>query len=344
MEEQELVIVKDSFLTRIANAFKKIFSRGKDKELLLQEGNEQSQIIKNDVELIDVFEPVQLEIMDARRAYRKYVINNSKNITEDVFNYIQNKVFENENEIKKIIDINSDNITFNDILDYMNVEEKNISKFKIQNPKTGRYNVPVGVIGIECDNSKDAIRAMFKAVSTRNAIIVLHNNYNKYSTEALILLIIKECLKNFYIDDNIIQMFSKEEIDLTKLDKIVYKSGDNKTKNDSNTIYIYQEDDTFEEEVQDEIERLQSNDLYKAYIIKPIKGEFGNVVNYFNNINENASAICMYTNNDQRAYKFINWINTPNLFVNTGIKNLGNSEDETNSFYNSKYILHEDVF
>lgn len=344
MEEQELVIVKDSFLTKIANAFKKIFSRGKDKELLLKEGDKKETKNKADVELISRVEPVQLEIMDARRAYRKYVINNAKNLTEDVFNYIQNKIFENENEIKKIIEVNSEDISFNDILDYMNAEEKNISNFKHQNKKTGRYNVPVGVIGIECDNSKDAIKAIFKAISTRNAIIVLHDNYNKYSTEALVLLIVKECLKNFYIDDNIIQMFSKEEIDVNLLDKVICKDGQNENKVASKTIYIYQEDESFNESVQNEIERLQNNDLYKSYEIKPIKGDFGNVINYFDNIKESASAICMYTNNDQRAYKFINWINTPNVFVNTGIKSLGNSADDKNCFYNSKFVLHEDVF
>ena len=38
MENQELVIVKDSFLSKIAKAFKKIFSRDKDVELLLMKG------------------------------------------------------------------------------------------------------------------------------------------------------------------------------------------------------------------------------------------------------------------------------------------------------------------
>ena len=343
MENQELVIVKDSFLSKIAKAFKKIFSRDKDVELLLNEGNE-NNTIGTEVELIQGTKYVQLEILDARRAYRKYVINNNKNISNEIFDYIQNKLQENETEINKLIEINKDEISFENILEYLEKEKKNNSKFKLKNEKTGSYNVPVGVIGIECENAKDAIQSMFKAISTRNSIMVLHDNFSKYSTESLILLIIKECLKNFYVDENLIQMFEKEEIDLNSLDRVILNNKNNDVKtHKSNTIYIYQENDAFENDVRNEVERLQNNDRYKSYDIKPIKGEFGNVINYLNSQKE-APAVCMYTNNTQRAYKFINWINSPNVFVNTGIQKNIETSIISNNFYNSKYVLHEDVF
>ena len=343
MENQELVIVKDSFLSKIAKAFKKIFSRDKDVELLLNEGNE-NNTIGTEVELIQGTKYVQLEILDARRAYRKYVINNNKNISNEIFDYIQNKLQENETEINKLIEINKDEISFENILEYLEKEKKNNGKFKLKNEKTGSYNVPIGVIGIECENAKDAIQSMFKAISTRNSIMVLHDNFSKYSTESLILLIIKECLKNFYVDENLIQMFEKEEIDLNSLDRVILNNKNNDVKtHKSNTIYIYQENDAFENDVRNEVERLQNNDRYKSYDIKPIKGEFGNVINYLNSQKE-APAVCMYTNNTQRAYKFINWINSPNVFVNTGIKKNIETSIISSNFYNSKYVLHEDVF
>ena len=344
MENQGIIEVKEGFLTRLTNTLKKILFRGKTNELLLSEGKEGQQdsekvkLIKNNSDY------VQLEILDARRAYRKYVINNDKNVSNDVFAYIENRIHENEKEIKKLIEINNDQISFEDILDCLNNERKNVNQFKSKNQKTGRYNVPIGVIGIECTCAKDSIEGIFKAISTRNSIILLHNNYSKYSTEALVLLITKECLKNFYIDDNIVQMFGKEEIDLTRLDKVIYKNGENITRDTSKTIYIYQENDEFKNEVQNEIERLKNDDIYKSYKIKPIKGDFGNVVNYLNNKSSNASAVCMYTKNTQKAYKFINWTNSQNVFVNTGIKNCKGFNNSNNEFFEPKFVLHEDVF
>lgn len=336
MQEQGLVVVKDNFLTRITQSIKRFFFKGRMKDLLEDTNRPKIKIIESNEEF------VQKEIVDARRAYRKYVINNNKNISKDVLSYISMKIEENEGKIKQIIDINNDSITYQEIAEMVIEEKQQIVKFKAKNNKTGRYNVPVGVIGIECDNVEDSIKAMLKAVSTRNAVIILHNNFNIYSTESLVLLIFKECLKNFYIDDNIIQMFEKEEIDLSKLDKLIKKDGKIVGKDVKNTIYIYQENKEYENEVQNEIERLQNNELYRSYEIKPIAGEFGDIVNY---LNENeASAVCMYTNNTQKAYKFINWINSPNVFVNTGIKKCNDTIQENNDYFNSKFVLHEDVF
>ena len=201
--------------------------------------------------------------------------------------------------------------------------------------------MPIGVIGIECSGVEDSIKSMLKSISTRNSIIILHDNFSKYSTESLILLIIKECLKNFYVDDNIIQMFQKEEIDLKKLDKLIKKDGNIIQKGDYKTIYLYQENEEFNNDIQNEVERLQSSEMYKSYVVKPITGEFGNVVNFMNG--NKACAVCMYTNNNQKAYKFINWIDSPNVFVNTGIKSCKNIGYE-NEFFNSKLVLHEGVF
>ncbi len=345
VQEDEIVIVKENFLLRIARSIREFFSKRKEKKLLLNNGNISE---KNEDEKIqqvpDNSDFTQLEILDARRAFRKYVINSNKDISNEILSYVSDKVKENEEKIKQIIEINKDTISYNDILELIENEKKMTQEFKMKDKKTGRYNVPYGVIGVECDNAMDAIENIFKAISTRNSIIVLHNNFNKYSTESLILLIVKECLKNFYIDDNIIQMFEKEEIDLTKLDKLIVKEAqEGKEKNTvSNNIYIYQEDDGYEKIVLDEVNRLQSSEIYRSYNIKPIKGEFANVINYLNK--NDAPAVCMYTNNAQKAYKFINWINSPNVFVNTGIKTYKSVSAKNSDYFNDKYVLHEDVF
>lgn len=337
MEEQGLVVVKDNFLTRVTQSLRRFFFKEKMKDVVEEKNKKRVQFVE-----CQNTEFVQKEILDARRAFRKYVINNTKNISTDVLSVIAQKIEENEEKISKIIEINNDNITYHEIWEMVIDEKQSTSKFKKKNIKTGRYNVPIGVIGVECEGVRDSIENMLKAISTRNAVIILHQNYNKYSTEALILLIIKDCLNSNYIDDNIIQMYGIEEIDLSKLDRLIRKNGKEDKEKSAKTIFLYQENEAFEDKIENEIERLQNSELYGSYDIKPIKGEFGNIINYLNN--NKASAVCMYTNNTQKAYKFINWIDSPNVFVNTGIKSFKNIENGNSDYFNSKYVLHEDVF
>lgn len=342
MEEQGLVVVKDSFLVRITSTLKRFFFRGKLKKMIAEEEISSVPTFKIDFINQDT-EFVQEEILNARKAFRKYVINNNKNIAEDIFDYIKEKIQENETKIRQIIQINNDEISYEEILSLIEKEKNSINSFKLRNKQTGCYQVPLGVIGAVCTTSKDAIINILKPISTRNSIMVLHEKYSKYSTESLILLIVQECLKNFYIDDNIIQMFEKEEIDLTKLDKLIgIEENKDNCKKYINTIYIYQEDDCFEKDVINEVDRFKNLDKYKNYEIKVIKGEFGNIINFLNK--NKAFAVCMYTNNTQKAYKFMNWIDSPNLFVNTGINGCKEVKVCENNYYNYKYVLHEDIF
>lgn len=344
MDEQGLIVVKDNFLSKIVRFLRNIFTRKNICVEELQEVAKESQI---EIEYINEdLEFVQEEILRARSAFRKYVINNNKNISLDILNYIEEKLAENEDKIRKIIEINEDNITFEEIQTLLQNAKKDINQFKLQNKKTLCYQVPLGVIGVFCSNTKDCINNMFKSITTRNSIMILDKNYSKYNTSSLILLIIKECLRNFYVDDDIIQMFEKEELDLTKLDKII----DTNSQDDNNvdeqeydeTIYIYQEDNCFESDVKNEIDKLQSINDYKNYELKVIKGEFGDIINFINT--SKPFAVCMYTNNAQKAYKFINWSNSQNVFVNTGIVNCKGIAKSKNEYFNLKYVLHEDVF
>lgn len=335
MEEQGLVVVKDNLIVKLTNTVRHFFFKGKIKDFA-QKNSDVAELITNDTGF------VQQEILDARRAYRKYVINNSKYIANDIIEYTTQKIFENEKQIKEIINVNEDSITFEEIVEMINNEKKQIGKFKNKNKNTGTYKFPIGVVGIECSSSKRAISGIFKAISSRNAIIILHNNYNKYSTESLILLIVKECLKNFYIDDNIVQMFSKEEIDISKLNKFIGKEQDELESSESvNRIYIYQDNDIYCDEVKKEVERLQNDEMYKTFEIKPIKGEFRDVVNYLSD--KKASAICMYTDNEQRAYKLMNWIDSPNIFINTEVSSCREIDKNHNILYGSKFIVKKNL-
>lgn len=345
MEEQGLVVVKDNFLVKITKTIKKFFYRGKIKKLISNEDCINKQIPYADYINQNV-EFVQEEILNARKAFRKYVINNIENISEDILSYILEKVKENESKISQILQINNDEITFDYLIELIENEKSTIKEFKTKDDKTGCYKVPIGTIGVVCSNAKYAISNMLKAISTRNSIIILHENYNKYSTESLILLIMQESLKNFYIDDNIIQIIEKDKVDFSKLDKVIFNESEDVANNivneDRNVIYIYEEDGQFKDEIIKEVDRIKSINRFKDFEVKVIKGEFGNIISFLSN--NKAFAVCMYTKNSQRAYKLLNWIDARNIFINTGINSYKDVIACDNPFLNYKFLLHSDVF
>lgn len=340
MEEQGLVVYKENFFIKLRKTFRKLFFKGKIKKMLAESTLEQQN---SKIKLIQSVEKnIPLEILNARSAFRKYVINNNKDISKDILNYIIEKLEENASKIRKIIKINKDIVTYNSILSIVQNELNYIEEFKQKNPNTECYQVPIGVIGVECISIKNIVSNMVKAISSRNSIIILRENYNKYSTECLILLIIQECLKNFYIDDNLIQIIDSKEFDTSKLDKLIKLNNDIICKEQNNSIYLYLEDTSFETDAIDELEKLYNNEKYNDFNIQIIKGKFEDIIDFLNK--ETSYAVCMYTHNSPKSYKFINWINSKNIFINTGIRNCKNIEQNNNIYYTNKYVLHNDIF
>lgn len=136
MQEQGLVVVNDNFLGKFSRFLRKIFFSKKIEEVY-KEDDTNVEYIKKDTQF------VQAEIIAARNAFKKYIINNNKNISEDIILYVIKQIQDNREKIQKIIDINEDNITFEDIIIMLESEKTNISKFKHKNKKTGCYQVPV---------------------------------------------------------------------------------------------------------------------------------------------------------------------------------------------------------
>lgn len=183
---------------------------------------------------------------------------------------------------------------------------------------------------------------MIRAIITRNSIIILQEKNNRYSTQSLILLIIKECLKNLGIDDNIIQLKEIQELDIRRFDRFIDANANVTQKETQNSIYFYEEDDCYEDDISYEMEKIKNSEKYKDFNVSVIKGEFGDIVDFLNN--NKSYAVCMYTNNQQKAYKFMNWINTNNLFINTGIINCKNDLKCDNKYYEWKNVCHENIF
>ena len=184
-------------------------------------------------------------------------------------------------------------------------------------------------------------------------------------------MIVKECLKKFHVDSNLIQILEKDEIDLDKLDKFISNENnfaaenmsrsrnksntknvsdiENKTNseniyhtgNESRDIYIYEDSENYRENVISAFEKLRGTDEYKDYNIVPIQGDFANVINFLND--RKPLAVCMYTDSSQKAYKLMNWVNSPNIFINVDVPKVS-MEKCDNCYYELKFVLHKDVF
>ena len=136
MEEQGLVVVKENFLYKLSHAFKHVFRKSNnltqlpEKSVVLNQ-EEASDNTANVVEFEHVdadTQFVQKEILDARRAFRKYVIKNNKNISKDVLLFVNEKFQENKSAIEQLIVMNNDDISYDELTKMVENEIKEIVK------------------------------------------------------------------------------------------------------------------------------------------------------------------------------------------------------------------------
>lgn len=335
MQENGLVVVNENFFTKITKFFNKVFFREKKESEFFMEDVLEVEYIEESSEFI------QEEIVDARSAFRKYVINNKKDISENILSCISTEIMNNQSKIKKLMEINEDDFTFEDIITLLNNEVQNIKQYKLKK-NDNMFQVPIGVIGVECNTIKESIENIFKAISTRNSIIILKEKFNQYETDQLILLIVKECLRKNFIDDNIIQMMGIEEVNIDKLDKYISKNEKEIRSKKDKVIYLYQENEQYHNDIQMEVLRLQGSSIYSEHEIHIITGEFADVVDF---LSENkANVIGIYTNNSQRAYKLMNWIDTDNLFINMEIGDKIQPVKCKNEYFAFKNIKFRNIF
>ena len=190
-------------------------------------------------------------------------------------------------------------------------------------------------------NKLEIIKSIFKAVTTKNGLVIIEDDYNKYSIENFILLIVREALKKLQIDQNIVQIVDKKEIldkEINEFDLLLANQKIAKFKQDSDKIYVYQEDDYFEKIVESEIKKLQLS----GKNVELLKGEFDNIIDIINNTNNYATSI--YTQDRKKAYEFINRVNSRNVFFNSTLENAKDTKKCEDIFYKIKNISCEYVF
>lgn len=364
-DSKALIEVKKDIWSRVKNWFKNLISPNK-KEIIEQTVEQSASIEINNKEIENFSNEVvenQIEndyvlakaeenniknsiIQNAKNAYENYVLNDEYEISQNLYNLIKERINANQDSIERLIQINNEKITFNKIIEILNDEEINLQNYKktIESKKIddkflfSQYMVPVGIIGIACNDSIKAIENIFKSITTRNAIIVIEENYNQYSVENLILLIAQEVLNKFNIDENIIQIVKKEDLtdtDIKEFDVMITKNNNVIEKECTTDMYIYQEDEYFSDIVKEEVDKLNLQGK-KVQIIK------GNLNDCIEKINQKRNyGVSIYSQNLKTGYKFVNLVKSDNVFVNGTLLNSKTVKQLKDVYFNCKNLISE---
>lgn len=281
-------------------------------------------------------------IIKLKNASYKYILNDTFELTEKLLLYIQDRIKANKQEIKELINIKQEMYTFEDIEKVINTEIQRDMKYKDYttmyiDSKTfisTSILVPVGLIAIETYDTIETIKYYIRTIKSRNAIAISDVEYDEDGVKFLILEIIKEALKKFNIDENLIMILPYEECFYKYFDKVIYtydKQGEKLSQNNyeekekTNNRYVYIENNELEEQAQ-----------------KDNKGEFlkGNIDEVIEKINSTCSeGATIYTKNPESAYKFINLVKSKNVMVNASLQNIKDIPKSPNEMYVYKNII-----
>ncbi len=277
-----------------------------------------------------------------KEASKEYRLNNQYELTKNALEYIRDRIKANENEIRNLINIQKENITYEDIFEIINkeIEEddlyKRYAKLKINKEKFlfTCIAMPIGVIAIEAYNTQEVIKWYIRAIKSRNAIAISDVEYAEDNVKSLVLLIIKEALKKFEISENLIMLLPYDECFYEYFDKVIYTYDDEGNnleapkmggKEKTEEMYVYIEDKSFK----DEAEKNQN-----AIIVT------GKIDEVIENINKKKTrGAVIYTKDANKAYSFINLVNSENVFVNASLENVQDTIRKDELIYEYKNII-----
>ena len=285
------------------------------------------------------------EFEELKNAQKEYVLMNEYELTEKVLTYIKQRIVANRNEIEKLQKVKKERYSYERIIDCVEKEiekdaqYKNYGKMYINNTNFLSTNLlmAIGVIAVECYDTLEVIKYFIKAIKSRNAIAISDVEYDDTSIKFLILEIIKEALNKFGIIKNLIMILPYEECFYNYFDKVIFTYDKNgkflkelkvQEKITQNKKWIYIENSELEEIAQRDNKNIQ----YEL-----ITGEFESAIEKINA--EKSKAVVMYTKNSELAYKFINLVKSENVFINSSLENIKETEKSENVLYEYKNIL-----
>ena len=284
------------------------------------------------------------EMVILNKAYKQYNLDNRYDIAKKVLTYIRGRIEAEKDLIEKLIKITNEKINFSEILETFDkvVNEKEVYKkeYKItkleNNFAFGKYTTSIGNIVVECSDTLKVLEYYIQAIKSRNTITISDNEYDELNVKSALLIIFSEALSKFNINPNLIMLVPFEECYYDEFDEIIYLDDENRIekKQETNKLYIYVENENFNDVIENEKEELEKNN--KKYEI--IKGNFETAVSRINsNISDGA---VIYTENPQTAYEFINLVHAKNVFVNTSLLEIEQIGETKNELYTKKKIMY----
>ena len=288
---------------------------------------------------------MEVEYKNAKKAYENYNLNREYRLTENILEYIKTRIEENRKEIEKLIKLHKREFKYENIKEVVDKEIEEGIEYKkqinIQKREdsfvSAKYLVSIGIVGIECYDTIEVIKYMIRGIKTRNAVIISDVEYEETDEKHLILEIIKEGLRKFKVDREIVQIVPYEECDYEKCDKVIYTySGkENKEKKYENKYYIYIEEKDFIKEAKTEYDEERKRGRKVELVGEDIDSAIEKI-----NETENEGVV-IYTKNKDMAYKFVNMVRSKNVFVNATLLNSELVEKSSNELLMNKKIMYE---
>ena len=279
-------------------------------------------------------------------AYETYFSDSRENISKQILNYVRKIIIENEDILEKMIILYREKYTLLDLYRVFDeaANEKEIYKAKKTYKKRedgfvhGVQTTSVGTIAVECSDTLEVLKYLIQAIKSRNAVAISDVYFDEISIKSALLVFFCEALQKYNLDKNLIMLIPFEECYYENFDRVIYADEEEikvESKPSNDMFYLYLHDEDLREEFDKEILRLKNENIE----FKIVEGEFENAVEEINKVFSKGAVI--YTKNPEIGYKFVNWIHSKNVFVNTTLAEIEDTEDSKNNFYINKKVMYQ---
>lgn len=279
-----------------------------------------------------------------KKAYGSYNLNGDEKISNKVLKFAKKRLLKNQKDLETLIEVFKEKNSFEDLISCFEkeMEEPDLYKKEKVMKKVGEefyygtYTTSVGNILVETTSSLSTLKYFVKGIKSRNSITISDIEYHENDLKNAILLIFKNALEKYNVDANLLNIIPFEECSNEMFDKVIYEDERKVVSNKIQTeySYIYLENEDFASMAVNDLSRLSN----RGRQVEILKGEFGDVINRINS--EKTFSACIYTENRDLAYNFINLAQSSNVFVNASLDEAEKLENIEDEFYTKKKIMY----